>query len=133
MWNENIFSVTDETRSNKKTNIHQIDGSKKNRQQNSENGSKTKSLTSNEQQEANRKDNKRVFNVSDSVTKHLNGYAIGGKIGNCNAHPRPSHDARVRCVVDHIEPVNGINHIILSFMLELMTSHQVKRLRILQN
>ena len=133
MWNENIFSVTDETRSNKKASIQQEDRSKKNHLQNSKNGTKSKRLTSNEQQEANKKDNKRVFNVSDSITKHLNGYASGGKIGNCNVHLRPSHGARVRCVIDHIKPVNGINQIILSFMLKLMTSHQVKRLRILQN
>ena len=119
-------------RSNKKANIQQEDGSKKNHLRNSKNGTKMKSLTSNKQQEPNKKD-KRVFNVSDSITKHLNGYAIGGKIGNCNVHLRPSHGARVRCVLDHIKPVNGINQIILSFMLELMTSHQVKRLRILQN
>ena len=90
MWNEDIFSATDETRSNKKANIQQEDGSIKNHLQNSKNGTKSNSLTSNEQQEANNKDNKRVFNVSDSITKHLNGYTIGGEIGNCNVHLRPS-------------------------------------------
>ena len=90
MWNEDIFSATDETRSNKKANIQQEDGSIKNHLQNSKNGTKSKSLKSNEQQEANNKDNKRVFNVSDSITKHLSGYTIGGKIGNCNVHLRPS-------------------------------------------
>ena len=82
MWNENIFSVTDETRSNKKASIQQEDRSKKNHLQNSKNGTKSKRLTSNEQQEANKKDNERVFNVSDSITKHLNRYASGGKIGS---------------------------------------------------
>ena len=51
--------------------------------------------------------------MSGSITKHLNGYAIGGKIGNCNVHLRPSHGARVRCVdkQDHIVFHVGTNDI----------------------
>ena len=52
-----------------------------------------------------RKDNKRVFIVGDSTIKHLNGYVISGKIGNCNVYVKPSHGAKVRCMVDHIKPV----------------------------
>ena len=52
-----------------------------------------------------RKDNKRVFIVDDSIIKHLNGYVIGGKTGNCNVYVRPSNGAKVRCMVDHIKPV----------------------------
>ena len=33
-----------------------------------------------------RKDNKRVFMVGNSFIKHLNGYAIGGKTGNCTVY-----------------------------------------------
>ena len=52
-----------------------------------------------------RKDNKRVFIVGDSIIKHLNGYVIGGKAGNCNVYVRPSHGAKVRCMVDHVKPI----------------------------
>ena len=37
--------------------------------------------------------------------KHLNGYVIGGKTGNCNVYVRPSHGAKVRCMVVHIKPI----------------------------
>ena len=48
-----------------------------------------------------RKDNKRVFMVGNSFIKHLNGYVIGGKTGNCTVYVRPSHGAKVRCTVDY--------------------------------
>ena len=52
-----------------------------------------------------RKDNKRVFIVRDSIIKHFNGYVIGGKAGNCNVYVRPSHGAKVRCMLDHVKPI----------------------------
>ena len=52
-----------------------------------------------------RKDNKPVLIVGDSIIKHLNEYVIGGKTGNCNVYVRPSHGAKVRCMVDHTKPV----------------------------
>ena len=48
-----------------------------------------------------RKDNTRVFMVGNSFIKHLNGYPVGGKTGNCNVYVRPSHGAKVRCAVDY--------------------------------
>ena len=32
-------------------------------------------------------------------------YVIGGKAGNCNVYVRPSHGAKVRCMVDHVKPI----------------------------
>ena len=52
-----------------------------------------------------RKDNKRLSIVGDSIIKHLNGYVIGSKTGNCNVYVRPYHGARVRCIVDHVKPI----------------------------
>ena len=52
-----------------------------------------------------RKDNKRVFIVGDGIIKHLNGYVIGGKTGNCNVYVRPTHGAKVRCMIDHVKPI----------------------------
>ena len=61
-----------------------------------------------------RKDNKRVFIVGDSIIKHLNGYVIGGKTGNCNVYVTPSHGAKVKCIVDHVKPIirDKLDHII---------------------
>ena len=111
----NIFSVTDETKSNTKANVQQEDISKKNHLQDGKSGINRKSLISNDVTAANtcnysksvgkRKDNKRVFIVGDSIIKHLNGYVIGGKTGNCNVCVRPFHGAKVRCMVDHIKSV----------------------------
>ena len=63
--------------------------------------------------------------------KHLNGYEILGKTGHCNVYVRPSYDAKVRSVVYHTKPVNKINQIILTSMLELTTFHQIKMQKIL--
>ena len=52
-----------------------------------------------------RKDKKGVFIVGDSIIKHLNGYLIGDKTGNCNVYIRPSHGAKLSCLVDHIKAV----------------------------
>ena len=32
------------------------------------------------------------------------GYVIGGKTGNCNVYVRPSHRAKISCMVDHVKP-----------------------------
>ena len=111
----NTFFVTDETKNNAKVNIQQVDISQKNDLQDSKRGINRKSLSSNEikaaktcndsQSVAKRKDNKRVFIVDDSIIKHLNGYVIGGKAENCNVFVRPSHSAKVRCMVDHVKPI----------------------------
>ena len=60
------------------------------------------------------KDDKRVFIVGDDIIKNLNGYIIGSKTGNCDVYVRPSHSAKVRCMVNHIKPVrrNKPEHII---------------------
>ena len=52
-----------------------------------------------------RKDNKRVSIVGDSIIKHLNGYVIGSKTGNCNVYVRQYHGARLRCMVGHVKPI----------------------------
>ena len=65
--------------------------------------------------------------------KHLNGYEILGKTGHCNVYVRPSYDAKVRSMVYHTKPVNRINQIILTSMLELTTFHQIKMQKILPN
>ena len=61
-----------------------------------------------------RKNNKPVFIVGDSIIKHLNGHVIGGKTGNHNVYLRPSHGAKVRCMVDHNKPIiwDKADHII---------------------
>ena len=63
---------------------------------------------------ANKKDNKRVFIVGDNIIKHLNGYVIGGKTGNCNVYVRSSHDVKIKCMLEHIRSVtrNKLDHII---------------------
>ena len=109
------MSVTDKTKNNTKVNVQQEDISKKNHLQDGKSGINRKSLIFNDitavktctdsQSVGKRKDNKRVFIVGDSINKHLNGYVIGGKTGNCNVYVRPSHGAKVRCMVDHIKPV----------------------------
>ena len=110
----NTFSVTDETKNNAKVSVQQEDISKKNHLQDGKSGTNRKSLISNDitaktcndsQSVGKRKDNKRVFIVGDSIIKHLNGYVIGSKTGKCNVYVRPSHGAKIRCMVDHIKPV----------------------------
>ena len=111
----NTFSVTDETKNNEKVNIQQEDISKKNHLQDGKSGVNRKSLISNDITAANtcndsqsvgkRKDNKRILIVGDSIIKHLNEYVIGGKTGNCNVYVRPSHGAKVRCMVNQYKPV----------------------------
>ena len=111
----NTFSVTDETKNNAKVNVQQEDIYKKNHLQDGKSGINRKSLISSDitaaktcndsQSVGKRKDNKRVFIVGNSIIKHLNGYVIGGKTGHCNVYVRPSHGAKVRCMVDHIKPV----------------------------
>ena len=73
-----------------------------------------------------KKDNKRVFIVGDSITKHLNGYVIGGKTGNCNVYVRPSYGSTVRCMVDHVKPVmrNKPDHIIFHVGTNYIPSDQ---------
>ena len=61
--------------------------------------------TWNDGQSVGKRKDKRVFTVGDSLIKHLNGYVIGGKAGNCNVYVRPSHGAKVRCMVDHVKPI----------------------------
>ena len=107
--------VTDETKNNTKVNIQQEDISQKNDLQDGKRGINRKRLSSyditaaticnDNQSVGKRKDNKRVFIVGDSIIKHLNGYVIGGKAGNCNVYVRPSHGAKVRCMVDHVKPI----------------------------
>ena len=90
----NTFSVTDETKNNTKVNIQQEHISQKNDLQDGKRVINRKSLSSNDittaktyndsQLVGKKKDNKRVFIVGDSIIKHLNGYVIGGKAGNCN-------------------------------------------------
>ena len=111
----NTFSVTDETKNNTKANVQQQNISKNIHLQDGKSGINRKSLISNDitavktcndsQSVGKRKDNKLVFIVGDSIIKPLNGYVIGGKTGNCNVYVRPSHGAKVRCMVDHIKPV----------------------------
>ena len=111
----NTLTVTDETKNNTKVNIQQEDISKKNDPQDGKRGINWKSLSSNDiaaaktcidsQSVGKRKDNKRVFIVGDSIIKHLNRYVIGGKAGNCNVYVRPSHGAKVRCMLDHVKPI----------------------------
>ena len=111
----NTFSATDETKNNTKVNVQQEDISKKNHLQDGKSGINRKSLISNDittakacndsQSVGKRKYNKRIFIVGNSIVKHLNGYVIGGKTGNCNVYVKPSHGAKVRCMVDHIKPV----------------------------
>ena len=119
------FSVTDETKNNTKVNIQQEDISQKNDLQDGKRGINRKSLPSNNttaakacnnsQSVRKRKDNKRVFIVGDSIIKHLSGYVIGGKARNCNVYVRPSHGAKVGCMVDHLKPIlrDKPDHIIL--------------------
>ena len=59
----------------------------------------TAAKTRNDGQSVGKKKDKRVFTVVDSIIKHLNGYVIRGKVGNCNFYVRPSHGAKVRCKV----------------------------------
>ena len=109
------FSVTDETKNNTKVNIQQEDISQKDDLQDGKRGINRKSLSSNNttaakacnnsQSVRKRKDNKRVFIVGDSIIKHLSGYIIGGKARNCNVYVRPSHGAKVKCMVDHVKPI----------------------------
>ena len=90
----NTFSVTDETKNNAKANIQQEDISHKNHLQDGKRGINRKSLSFNDitaaetcndsQSVGKRKDNKRLSIVGDSIIKHLNGYVIGSKTGNCN-------------------------------------------------
>ena len=111
----NTFSVTDETKNNTKVNIQQQHISQKNDLQDGKKGINRKSLSSNDvtaaktcndsQSVRKRKDNKRVFIIGDSIIKHLNGYVTGGKAGNCNVYVRPSHGAKVRCMVYHVKPI----------------------------
>ena len=120
----NTFSVTYETKNNKKVDIQQEDISKKNHLQDGKSDINRKRLISNDitaartcndsQSVGKRNDNKWVFVVGDSIIKRLNGYVIGGKTGNCNVYIRLSHSAKVRCMVDHIKPViqNKPDHII---------------------
>ena len=142
----NTFSATNETKNNnnnKKVNIQQEDISKKNHLQDGKHGINSKSLILNNttvvktcndiQSVGSKKDSKQVFIAGDSIIKHLNGYVVLGKTENCNVYARPSHGAKVRCMVDHIKPVIRVNQIILSSMLELMTSHYIKMQEILQN
>ena len=65
--------------------------------------------------------------------KHVNGYEILGKTGHCNVYIRPSYDTNVRSMVYHTKPVNTINQIILTSILELTTFHQIKMQKILPN
>ena len=62
----------------------------------------------------NKKDNERVFIVGDNIIKHLNGYVIGGKTGNCNVYVRSWHDVKVKCMLEHIRSVtrNKLDHIV---------------------
>ena len=111
----NTFSVTDEAKNNTKVNIQQEHISQKNDLQDGKRVINRKSLSSNDittaktyndsQLVGKKKDNKRVFIVGDSIIKHLNGYVIGGKTGNCNVYLRPSHGAKVRCMLDHVKPI----------------------------
>ena len=108
----NTFSVTDETKNNKKDNIQQEDISKRNHLLEGKSGINNKSLISNNITAAKtgndsklvgrRKDSKRIFIVGDKIIKHLNRYVIYGKTGNCNVYVRPSHGAKVKCMVVHI-------------------------------
>ena len=79
----------------------------------------------------NKKDNKRVFIEGDNIIKHLNGYVIGGKTGNCNVYVRSSHDVKIKCMLEHIRSVTRNKLDLLSSILELMTSHQIKMQKIL--
>ena len=111
----NTFSVTDETKNNTKVNIQQEDISQKNDLQDGKRGINRKSLSSSNittaktcnysQSVGKGKDNKRAFIVGDSIIKHLNGYVMGGKAGTCNVYVRPSHGAKVTCMVDHVKPI----------------------------
>ena len=111
----NTFSVTDEAKNNTKVNIQQEHISQKNDLQDGKRVINRKSLSSNDittaktyndsQLVGKKKDNKRVFIVGDSIIKHLNGYVIGGKTGSCNVYLRPSHGAKVRCMLDHVKPI----------------------------
>ena len=93
-------------KNNTKVNVHQEDISKKNHLQDGKSSINRKCLISNNivatktcndsQSVGKRKDNKQIFTVGDSIIEHLNGYAIGGKTGNCNVYVRPSHGAKVR-------------------------------------
>ena len=65
----------------------------------------TAAKTWNDGQSLGKRKDKRVFTAGDSIIKHLNGYVIGGKAGNCNVYVRPSHGAKVRCMVDHVKPI----------------------------
>lgn len=58
-----------------------------------------------------------MFNVGDSIIKHLNGSVIDVKPGNYNVYVRSSHSAKVRCMVDLIKPVtcNKQDHNIFHF------------------
>ena len=62
----------------------------------------------------NKKDNERVFIVGDNIIKHLNGYVIGGKTGNCNVYVRSWHDVKIKCMLEHIRSVtrNKLDHIV---------------------
>ena len=50
-------------------------------------------------------DEKRIFTVGDSISKNVNGYEVSGKTDHCRGYIRPSLDAKVRCMEDHIKPV----------------------------
>ena len=102
-------------KNNKNVNIQQEDISKKNHLQDGKSSINSKTLISNHTKAAKtssdsqsvekKKGNKRVFIVGDCNIKHLNGYVIGGKTGNCNVNVRPSDGTKVRCMEDHIKPV----------------------------
>ena len=80
-----------------------------------------------------RKDNKRVFIVCDSIIKHLNRYVIGGKTGNCNVYVKPSHCAKVRCMVDNVKPVIRDKQDQIIFHDGTNDIPQIKMQEILQN
>ena len=111
----NTFSIAVEMKNNTKVNVQQEDTSKKNHLQDGKSDINRESLIFNDitaaktcndsQSVGKRKDNKRVFIAGDSIIKHLNGYVIGCKTGNCNVCVRPSHGAKVRRMVDYIKPV----------------------------
>ena len=107
-------------------NIQQEDIFKNNHLQDVKDGINTKSLISNDtmvgrtcndsQSVEKKKYSKRVFIVGDSIIKQLNGYEIVGKTGDYNVYVRPSHGAKVRCIVDHINSVrrDKPDHIIVN-------------------
>ena len=58
-----------------------------------------------------------MFNVGDSIIKHLDESVIDVKTGNYNAYVRSSHSTKIRCMVDLIKPVtcNKPDHNIFHF------------------